>query len=79
VGDRTPRVLTDRRQQERRRQHERRTIRVEVLLAELRPLQAAVKENTDRIRDLENEQRVQLVRISQIQRELDDLKKSRPR
>jgi hypothetical protein len=79
VGDRTPRVLTDRRQEERRRQHDRRSIRLDALLAELQPLQAAVKENIDRIRQLENEQRVQLVRISQIQRELDDLKKPRPR
>jgi uncharacterized coiled-coil DUF342 family protein len=78
VGDRTSRVLTDRRQLERRRQQDRRNARLDGLLKELQPLRAALKENSDRICKLEDEQHVQLVRISQIQRELDDLKKSRP-
>jgi hypothetical protein len=71
-------VLSDRRHQERRRQQDRRNTRLDVLLAELAPLQTAVKENSDKIRQLENEQRVQFVRISQLQQELDELKKPRP-
>jgi hypothetical protein len=71
------RAPIDRRRQERRHREDRRQLRIDLLRTELRPLQAIVKETADKIRELEGEQRVQLVRISQIQRELDDLKKAR--
>ena len=77
MGDRTARVVSDRRHQERRRQQDRRNTRLDVPLAELPPLQTAVTEHTEKIHALENEQQVQLVRISQLQRELDELKKPR--
>ena len=78
VQDRRLRESGDRRRRtERRQQADRRKLRVEALQAELNPLRDAVRQNAERIRELEREQRTQLVRIAQIQRELDDLKKSR--
>jgi hypothetical protein len=69
------RAPTDRRQQERRHLDDRRQLRIFELQEALKPLQDTVQKNAERIRELEGEQRVQLVRISQIQQELDHLKK----
>jgi hypothetical protein len=66
----------DRRRAE-RRHRERRRLQIDALQAELDPLRATVRENMEKIKQLEGEQKVQLVRIAQIQRELDDLKKTR--
>jgi hypothetical protein len=77
VGERKPRAPIDRRQHERRHRLDRRQLRIDTLQAELEPLQSSVRENADKLFALENEQKIQLVRISQIQQELDELKKSR--
>lgn len=66
----------DRRAGDRRNQADRRQQRIDAVQAALDPLRAAVREGAERIRTLEREQKVQLVRISQLQRELDELKKS---
>jgi len=71
------RAPVDRRSRERRRPQDRRQLRIDALQAELEPLQASVAQSAAKIRELEDEQRVQLVRISQIQTEVDELKKSR--
>lgn len=78
MGDRTPRVPADRRREERRLQQDRRSFDAAALLKELAPIRDALDEHRDRIKKLEDEQRVQLVRFSQIQREIDDLKKAQP-
>ena len=74
-----PRAPVDRRQQDRRRAQERRELRMDALRAELQPLQANVKGIANKILELEDAQHVQLVRISQIQQEIDELKKTRAR
>ena len=71
------REAEERRRQSDRRQRDRRQQRVTALQAELEPLRARVMANDERMRELEAEQKVQLVRIAQIQRELDDLKKTK--
>ena len=68
---------TERRGSQDRRQHERRKRRIEHLESELEPLRASVKATEEKIRELEREQRTQLVRIAQMQQELIELKKSK--
>jgi uncharacterized sporulation protein YeaH/YhbH (DUF444 family) len=41
-------------------------------------LRPTIEENAEQIKRLEIEQQVQLIRIAQIQQEIDDLKKNRP-
>jgi chromosome segregation ATPase len=72
------RAPVDRRSQERRHHADRRHRRLEALQLELDPLRDILADHSEKLRQLEDEQRVQLVRIAQIQRELDDLKKSVP-
>ena len=66
----------DRRRVTERRQRERRA-RLEVIQSDHDDLKKAVKQNADEIKRLEAEQRTQLIRIAQIQHEIDALKKSR--
>jgi len=68
---------TERRRSRDRRQRDRRERRIEHLQAELEPLRASVKATEESIRELEREQRTQLVRIAQMQQELIELKKSK--
>lgn len=75
LNDRRHRSDDRRQSADRRRQADRRQLRIHALEAELNPLRAAVQQNEERIRELEREQRTQLIRIAQIQRELDDIKK----
>jgi len=58
-----------------RRQHERRA-KIADLQAMHDELRINLERNAERLKRLEAEQHVQLVRIAQIQRELDELKKS---
>lgn len=64
------------RRQGERRERERRA-RIADLQATHDELRAALDRTAERIKRLEAEQQVQLVRIAQIQRELDALKTSR--
>ncbi len=66
----------ERRRNVERRQRERRA-RIADLQATHDDLKATVQRNAEQIKRLEAEQQVQLIRIAQIQRELDALKKSR--
>ena len=66
----------DRRRVTERRQRERRA-RLEVIQSDHDDLKKAVMQNADEIKRLEAEQRTQLIRIAQIQHEIDGLKKSR--
>jgi chromosome segregation ATPase len=66
----------ERRRNVERRQRERRA-RIADLQATHDELKATVERSAEQIKRLEAEQQVQLVRIAQIQRELDALKRSR--
>jgi hypothetical protein len=66
----------ERRRNLERRQRERRA-RIADLQANHDDLRAIIERNAEQIKRLEAEQQVQLIRIAQIQRELDALKKSR--
>jgi hypothetical protein len=68
---------TERRRSRDRRQQDRRERRIELLQSELEPLRASVKATEEAIRELEREQRTQLVRIAQMQQELIELKKAK--
>jgi hypothetical protein len=66
---------------ERRRGHDRRErerrAAVASIQADQNELRRQLRENMDKIRRLEADQLTQLVRIAQIQHEIDQLKKSR--
>jgi hypothetical protein len=66
----------ERRRNLERRQRERRA-RIADLQANHDDLRAIIERNAEQIKRLEAEQQVQLIRIAQIQREIDALKKSR--
>jgi hypothetical protein len=66
----------ERRRNLERRQRERRA-RIADLQANHDDLRVIIERNAEQIKRLEAEQQVQLIRIAQIQRELDALKKSR--
>jgi len=70
------RTSNERRRNVERRQRERRA-RIADLQATHDDLRAILERNAEQIKRLEAEQQVQLIRIAQIQRELDALKKSR--
>lgn len=59
-----------------RRQRERRQLRLDAIQSSQADLRQAVERTAAQIQRLEAEQRVQMVRIAQIQKELDDLKKN---
>ena len=67
---------TERRRTSDRRQQERRT-RLATVQANQDELRATIQRNAEEIERLKAEQRLQLVRIAQIQQEIDALKKSR--
>jgi hypothetical protein len=64
------RHLPDRRQRDRR-------ARIAALQTEYVELRRAVQQNIEQMKRLELEQRTQLIRIAQLQQEIDALKKSR--
>jgi hypothetical protein len=66
----------ERRRNLERRQRERRA-RIADLQANHDDLRVIIERNAEQIKRLEAEQQVQLIRIAQIQREIDALKKSR--
>jgi uncharacterized protein YlxW (UPF0749 family) len=70
-------VPTDRRRaSERRRQQDRRA-RLSAIQATHDDLRAIIERNSTEVERLKAEQRLQLIRIAQIQQEIDELKKAR--